>query len=973
MRKKLLVIAAFAPMTRNTDIHPSYPAIRRRMAFGMLVFLGACGAGVDDQGGLTDPAGGGGTGGTGSLVTASVRAVTEICASVVSNNNTLPVGSVLDNATISASNTELNLASEAVGTATGMFGLHNDGGPIVYTITESAVSNGNQGQGTLGTHETLLRLEVEQPMDGTLTIELSGERSSPAGTAWTMIDIGNNQISEHQTGALNHTFQQQLTIQGAFELRTTTLTNAAATSSITRSVTISFEPHGTTGGGGGSGPGGGPGLPPGNGDPLATTLDFSVVNRSANERTETIRASVPFPRGTFSQAELDELIVSGHKTAWLPLQYWPDGSIKVAQAQFTDVLEGGEAKAYELARNANASTEPFTRNQWVGQFSGSFDIGAEIRDTYNVPYRSYVSGAGEVLQSTALCETRRFRTYHEAVNGGGIGRDYLTSTYYVTEFSDLPFVIIDWVVGNDYLGADDPAGSTDPNLYALGDADVRAAYFLCRGASECIPYRAIQEQVEAAIPMSDGYEGFRVMQDTYLSDAQTRRYRFLARFEPVGASASARDRWRDSANASAETPIFSLATQAAWEQTGAAGLVGGPIAGPSDAYNRAALEHTSWSESNVFGTWGYRGDAPSTAQTGTPRNHPLSPEFAHAVQGQYHLLLEKLEQKAWAQAMRPYHLYDLEVGAEQQILLWSGTPLLSVPGETLGRRAIQETDPYPGYRTMSQGQPTAHGWGAYDHEHWSTDLLFDYWTVSGDAWAKEELRQLGQSLKGLMRLDYYYTQLIQPVRAEGWCMQGFAQVFQATQDPSIKAYAMRRVDEIIDLERMRDHPSRAMTFQENYPSTGYPNNHEFFMPWQHGAVLYGFLGAYRAFEEPKLLEIAEDVATTVEYSWVTNINHPNHGWVPNGLRYYVPVSHNGVPVTANYWDYLPQGANLGSSPLGGVHTFLVSGLHLLADATQDPVVQAKALNYGNMLNSTFAEGSRWNKWFYCMPAAYVGQ
>ena len=966
---------ALAPMTRNTDIAPFYPTICRRLVLGTLVLLGACGAGLDDEPSTTDPAGGSsGTGGKGPAVTASVRAVTQICASVVSANNTLPAGSILDNASISASNTELSVVSEAVGSATGVFGLLNDGGPVVYTINEEAVSNGSQGQGTLGTHETLLTIEAEQPIDGTLTVELSGVRSSPAGTAWTMIDIGNNQISEHQTGALNHTFQQQLTIQGSFELRTTTLTNAAASSNISRSVTITFQPKGSTGGGGGgSGGGGGPGLPPGNGDPLPTTLDFSVVNDSAFERTETMKASMPFPEGQYQPSELDQMIVSGHKTAWLPLQLWPDGSVKVAQAQFTDLLDPGEAKAYELARNANAAVSPFVRNPWVAQFAGSFDIGAEVRDTYNVPYRSYVSGAGEVLQSTSLSETRRFRTYHQAVNGGGIGRDYLTSTYYVTEFSDLPFVIIDWVIGNDYLGADEPSGSSDPNLYALGDADVKEAYFLCRGASECIPYRAVSEAVQAALPMSEGFDGFRVMQNTYLSDAQTRRYRFLARFEPVNASEAERNHWRNSADATVDTPVFPLATQTVWELTGAAGLVGGPIAGPTDASARAHAEYEGWNNSNVFGTWGTRGDPASTAQTGTPRNHPLSPEFAHAIQGHHHRLLEKLEQMAWAQAMRPYHLYGLEVGAEQQILLWSGTPLLSVPGETLGRKALRDNDPYPGYRSLSQGQSVAHGWGAYDHEHWSTDLLFDYWTVSGDAWAHEELRQLGQSLKGLMRLDYYYTQLIQPARAEGWCMQGFAQVYQATQDPSIKTYAMRRVNEIVELERRRDHPSRAMTFQADYPSTGYPNNHEFFMPWQHGAVLYGYLGAYRAFRDPKLLEIAEDVATTVEYSWITNMNHPTLGWVPNGLRYYVPVSHNGVPVAPNYWDFLQQGANLGSAPLGGVHTFLVSSLHLLADATQDPVVQAKALNYGNMLNSTFAEGSRWNKWYYCMPAAYVGQ
>ena len=732
------------------------------------------------------------------------------------------------------------------------------------------------------------------------------------------------------------------------------------------------EEFGDSGGQGNPGSGGGPGAPGSQGNPLAVVLDFSVHNEAGVARTETVRASVPFPRGGYQLQDLDNMIVSGHQTAWTPLQFWPDGRVKVAQAQFTDTLQPGETKTYSVARDESALTGSFQRNTWVAQFQSGLEIGAEVRDTFQVPYRSFAAGAGEVLQTSALVETRRFRTYHESVSGGGIGRDYLTSTYYVTEFREMPFVVVDWVLGNDYLGADQPNGSADPNLYALGDADVRGAYFLCKGATECMPYRAASEQIEGGAALGGGYTGFRVMQNTYLSDAQTRRYRFLLRFEPGGASQQDKDRWRETADAMLQRPMFALASQRAWEDTAAAGLVGGPIVGPLDANQRAKGEYDSWNGSAWFGTWGYRSDPLQTATTGTPRNHPLSPELAHAIQGQHHRLLEKLEQMAWAQAMRPYHLYGLEVGAEQQILLWDGIPFLAVAGEHLGRKVLRDNDPYPAYRSLSAGQAKAHGWVHFDHEHWSTDLLFDYWTISGDPWAKEELRQLGESLKGLMRLNTYYTQDIQAARAEGWCMQGFAQVYQATQDPSIKDYAMRRVNEVVEVDRRKGHASKAMTFQQNYPSTAYPMNHEFFMPWQHGAVLYGYLGAYLAFEEPLLLEIAEDVATTVEYSWVTNMNHPHFGFVANGLRYYVPASHNGAPVPANHWDNLPNGAHFGDSPLGGAHTFLLASLHLLADITPDGAVRQKALHYGGMLKGSVSDNSRWNKWYYCLPKAHAG-
>lgn len=204
-------------------------------------------------------------------------------------------------------------------------------------------------------------------------------------------------------------------------------------------------------------------------------------------------------------------------------------------------------------------------------------------------------------------------------------------------------------------------------------------------------------------------------------------------------------------------------------------------------------------------------------------------------------------------------------------------------------------------------------------------------------------------------------------------MQGFAQVYQATRDASIKQYALRRVNEIVDVQRHKTHPSRAMTFQSNYPGTGYPFNNEFFMPWQHGAVLYGYLGAYLSFDEPLLLQIASDVVATVEYSWVTNVQTVQFGLVAEGLRYYVPASYNGVPVPANYWDAPPLGVQLGGGPLIGVHIFLAGGLHHLAALTADPELRNRALHYGGYLLGAMTDDDRWSTWKYCLPPQYSPQ
>jgi hypothetical protein len=721
------------------------------------------------------------------------------------------------------------------------------------------------------------------------------------------------------------------------------------------------------------GSGGGPGAPGEPGVPLGWTPVFTVRNDSDVERTETICASVPLPFG--HHHDTAQIGVSGHQTAWRVLQRWRDGSIRVAQAQFTDTIPAATTRTYEIAGGLQPLAGAFERNSWVAQLADTLQIGAEVTDTFDVAYRAFVPSEGETVAETPLVRTVRHRTYHHA-SSGGIGRDYLTSTFYVTEYRDMPVVVVDWVLGNDYLGKDNPGADPDPNLRPLGGVDVNSAKFLVGGTGvQAIPYRPAENAIEAGQPAGSGRTSYRVMQNGWIDDAQTRRYRFvLAVLHPSGQPADIQH-WADTAQAMAVHPCFPLATHGSWYATGSLGLLGGPIAGPADAWQRAEAEYNSFLGGNWFGTWGHRGDPKSTATTGTPRNHPLSPELAHAVQANHHRLLLALEQKAWIQAARPYHLWGLTTGDQDGLFLYDSPPIY--PGsrdlsqERLGRKALYANDPYSAYRTRVQGGlQRAHEWYPYDHEHWSTDLLFDYWTVSGDCWAHEELRQLGQSLKAVMRLSTFNTQFVQAVRAEGWTMQSFVQIHLATGDENLKAYALRRVRDNVDPQRHKDHPSRAMQFQGNYTGTGWPLNHEFFMPWQHGAVLYGYLGAYRHWTDPMLLRICEDVVTTVEYSWVTNWQDTTFGFVPNGLRYYVPVSHNGVQIPASHWD-AQYGIRFGDSPLGGAHTFLTGGLLLLSDMSGDPTVKVKAAIYGDMLRGGALTTQRWDKWHYVLPEEHA--
>lgn len=739
-----------------------------------------------------------------------------------------------------------------------------------------------------------------------------------------------------------------------------------------------------TRGGGDSGPGPGPGpigpardwgpIPPGPRGPgevvASPPVAIEIIN-AGPERTETLRASVPFAWGAVSDPGFWS--IDNRDTAWLVLQRWPDRSVRIAQAQWTETLAAASTTKLHVEQQPAGLAGAFVQN---GVFAGGLpELGAEVTDAFGVVYEGAAGGPGETLQETALVRVRRWRAYHVA-SSGGIGRDYLTSTFYVTELRDQPVVLVDWILGNDYLGADDPGGSGDPNLHALGGVDVDSARFRCRGFDLAVPFRPATAGIGSAVVGPNGFTRFETLTNTYLSDGQTKRYRFLLLRDDPAMTPAQQAAARTTAQAMMEQPLHPLADHASLRATHALGLLGGPGPAPGDAAVRAAGEYDAWQNAAHFGPWGSRGDPKLTTQTGTPRNHPLSPDLAHAVQSRDPGLLTVLEQKAWIQAARPYHLHGLRVGNADQLFLWDGVPLF--PGsrdlsiESLGRRALRQNDPWPQYRTRVEGGGAhAHGFAWFDIEHWSMDVVFDYWTVSGDAWAADELRQLGESLRGLLRPHGFFTSDLQEARSEGWVMQGLVQAFLATDDIRFRDAALDRLHDIVDRDRSKNHPSRAVKINGTDPRTGWPEPHAFYMPWQHGPILFGYLAGWKFFGDELYLTVCDDVTRCVEYGWVQNVQQAPFGFVPDGLRFYVPTEHDNQPVPPSHFD-AAFGINFGDEPLGGANSFLLAGLLMHARTSNDAAARARALQYGELLlQAPVTEARRWNKWFYCVPAEWL--
>jgi hypothetical protein len=728
------------------------------------------------------------------------------------------------------------------------------------------------------------------------------------------------------------------------------------------------------GGGGGSSGSGGGGQAGGWGRALSITPRFEIENPAGEERTETMRVSIPFPEGMVQ--DLSAVGVAGRATAWLPLQLWPDGSIRVAQAQFTDDFPASATKTYEVVRDVTALRGAFQQNPWIAEFGAGLQLRARVRDTNSKAYVAEVAAlGGEVLQETPLCRVSRKRVYHQPAENGCIPRDFLSSTFYVHEFRDVPFVAIDWLLGNDYLGADDPQGSADPNLYPLGGVDVNEAALLLRGATEVSAYMPELHAVDA--PAAEGgWTRFGAMRDTYVDDGQTRRYRFYLRIEHPNAPGAVAETWRRSFRGLVEQPMFGICDIDTWQLSAGLGLHGGPSDAPSDAADRALADWQRFiGDADNLGTWGAFGDVKRSNTSGTPRNTPITWEAAHAIQARSRHKMIMLQHKAWAQAMRVYHLYGLEVGAESDLYLWYPTALTpgtpDITPESLGRRELWRNDPYPQLRTRVDFR--GNGWNGYDSNHWTIDAVFDYWTLSGDAWAHEELRQLGESLKGQWRLRDFPTANLRNARAEGWSMVAFVQSYLATRDASLKQYVLRRIDEIVEPNRRKDHPARMIHEHDHDPRYGVGDNTTAFPPWEHAAIMLGYLGAYKHLGSATALRIAEDVVTTIEYSWVRDYTHPVSGrYYEHGIRYATPVRVDGVPVGADHRDRDPTlGANIAGAGLNSVNQFFVSGLSVLPYYSTDAAVLQMASRQRDLLFPEATDSLLWNKWFLVCPQQYT--
>jgi hypothetical protein len=700
-----------------------------------------------------------------------------------------------------------------------------------------------------------------------------------------------------------------------------------------------------------------------------------VENHSPLPRVQWLKSSVPFAPGT--QGEPIQLNIAGEPTDWRVLQRWPDGSVKIAQAQTLAAFAARQKQTLQVEQGRRPLGN-FVLHPAVLENLPNLSLATTVRDSMGTPYTSLyrpLERGSKVLELNNSTITLRSRGYHTNAQNQGIGRDFLSQTTYLQLYSGLPFATLDVIVSNDYLGADKPA-SNDPNLYPLGDVGFQNIEFWSHGCESwvCQPSQnRIGSTIHGALGPRSTY--VRLLKDGYFGDGQGKHWRIILFFESDKWSAQLRETWMALAVSFAHSSLIPIADFDSWRRTMALGIFGSNANPHAKVDYEVTRQHQIWkSNAAHFGPFNAWGDFKNTSTTGTPRNGPHTTEAQYATQTGRSEPILQLEGMAFQQQLRPYHLYGLRVEPKDDIYLWDGLPYRITGGrvvsaENLGRRALHLNDPYVAWR---QNVPLSyfHDWGAYDVEHFSVDLLFDYYTFTGDHVTREEIRHLGECLMGATRSFKYFSGLtVLTARAEGWIMQALVKCFVATGDARYKQHAMERLRTVIEPKRKKSHASKALMFQGSHSATGYPQPHAFFMPWQHAAIGFGYVAAYRYFGDELARTIAHDVLDTVRYSWVYNYQDPKFGLVPKGLRYYTPAEYNGNPVPADFWDNDPQiGVKWGDSPLGGAHSFLIGAMDILAENALSAPQRSEMID----IRTTIHQPSRndpkqdWrlNKWFF---------
>lgn len=598
--------------------------------------------------------------------------------------------------------------------------------------------------------------------------------------------------------------------------------------------------------------------------PQELVRHLTANNPSDHDRRQIVRASLPFARGEVRDARHVE--VDGEVAHAVPLVRWPDGSIAVLQAHFALELSAMQSRSLRVLPVGAPAVAPAAPGDWP--FEGSLPLYTEVCDPWGQVYTARWVADEQPLASLSspLVRVRRFRGMHRRGDTEFLGAIAYLVSYRGTRRAELTVVLDN--------------GAHDPERIALGPVRFRS-FALCSSDDRLRlkPRFARDNALQPPHEIDGGFRQFLLgpSDQIYLGDHTAKAFRFDLFRDAEELSGGQRAAAADAV----EAPLMAWPVVGEVRRTRAFGGHGGPAPAGLD---RSSAHLLRWRQSARFGPFAGHGDIEDAAAQGTPRNGPSA--LHNVLRWRSPAMLSAAETMVLQHGLRP------------------------TPGVVTRR----PTDLAPFRRGLSpRSLQRPHGFTALDYEHFSVDLLYDYYWLTGDAFALAELRRMGSGLRPVLDTVPFLTS-----RGEGWCLQAGALIARATGDADLLAYLLARARSRV-LPEISGPPTTVALAQPPHESALGPTDW-FDAPWQMAALVHGLHALFRVTDAPDVSAAAVRTARVMA----------GPGWVEGtGPKYLVSASQSGrytLPV--------------GFGPMEGTAVMEIGAFVLAAEMTEESADRA---------------------------------
>ncbi|MDP6930590.1 MAG: hypothetical protein QF412_12905 [Planctomycetota bacterium] len=570
---------------------------------------------------------------------------------------------------------------------------------------------------------------------------------------------------------------------------------------------------------------------------------FHVENRSSWRRQEIARVSIPFARGERRQAR--RFVVDGVAVPAVTLIRWPDDSVAVAQVHVPMVLDSGQEREVLVHEHTDSAKDhPAFKLAWHLQ---ELAVQTEVVDPWGRVFVALLQVGSPVPPSSDLVRVRPLRGVHRHADAGLLEvRGWLT-TFRGERRAELTILL------------DNGMTETKARAPSLGPLRLSRFAMVTPAGLRVRPRHTAENLLKPPEEVEGG--GFRHIllgpsEQSYLGDRTGKAYRFDLFLDGEGVG----DGERESAMAVAEAPLRPVPGLDCVRESGAFSAHGGPGPGGLD---RTVIVVKQWHGSARFGPMAGHGDSEDSAAQGTPRNGPSA--LHNAVRWHSAALLDIAETMVLQQCLRP------------------------TPGRN--PRLPEVGEPWrQGLSARAIARP--HGWTPLDYEHVSVNLLYDWFWLTGDPLARDELRRVGTGLRRLLEHLPFMTS-----RGEGWCLQAGVLIARATGEDSIVKWLAERFRQDV-LPVLGEIPEPFAISQPAHESAFGPGV-RFDAPWQMAALVHGLHAIHAETGDDDMAAAAVRVARIMAGpGWLEGVGPKYLVSATDAARHSMPVGHGPLHGTA---------------------------------------------------------------------------